>query len=89
MNRRHLIVASALAAIVSAGAFGAIGGSTASAEEINFEKCYGVAKAGYNDCQTATSSCAGTSKVDNQSDAWILVPEGTCSKIAGGSTSPS
>jgi uncharacterized membrane protein len=48
------------------------------------EKCYGVAKAGGNDCQTAASSCAGTSKRDNQPDAWIYLPAGTCAKIVGG-----
>jgi uncharacterized membrane protein len=48
------------------------------------EKCYGVAKAGKNDCQTASSSCAGTSKKDSQVDSWIGVPKGTCEKIAGG-----
>lgn len=55
-------------------------------DHAEMEKCYGVAKAGKNDCQTATSSCAGTSKVDGQKDAWILVPAGTCDKLAGGST---
>ncbi|MGE0715239.1 MAG: DUF2282 domain-containing protein [Alphaproteobacteria bacterium] len=49
------------------------------------EKCYGVAKAGQNDCQTATSSCAGTSKRDSQADAYIYVPAGTCDRIVGGS----
>ena len=49
------------------------------------EKCYGIAKAGKNDCQTATSSCAGTSKKDAQADAWISVPAGACAKIVGGS----
>jgi uncharacterized membrane protein len=47
------------------------------------EKCYGVSKAGQNDCQTDTSSCAGTTKKDNQPDAWIAVPKGTCQKIVG------
>lgn len=48
------------------------------------EKCYGVATAGKNDCQTATSSCAGTSKSNRQVDAFIAVPKGSCAKIAGG-----
>lgn len=48
------------------------------------EKCYGVAKAGKNDCQTATSSCAGTSKKDHEASAWLSVPKGTCDKIVGG-----
>ena len=51
----------------------------------NMEKCYGVAKAGRNDCQTDHSSCAGTSKTDRQPDAWISVPKGTCDKVMGGS----
>ena len=50
----------------------------------NMEKCFGVSKAGKNDCQTASSSCAGTSKKDAQADAWISVPKGTCEKITGG-----
>jgi uncharacterized membrane protein len=48
------------------------------------EKCYGVAKAGKNDCETMNSSCAGTSRRNSQSDAWIYVPKGTCDKVVGG-----
>ncbi len=62
--------------------------SPAQAAEGKVEKCYGVVKAGKNDCQTATSSCAGTSKADGQGDAWIYVPKGTCDKLVGGSVSP-
>ena len=61
-------------------------GAAAQAQS-NVEKCYGVAKAGKNDCQTATSSCAGTSKKDAQADAWISVPKGTCDKLIGGKLS--
>lgn len=49
------------------------------------EKCYGIAKAGQNDCGTATHSCAGESKKDNDKKEWILVPAGLCEKIVGGS----
>lgn len=49
------------------------------------EKCYGIAKAGMNDCQTTTASCAGSATQDNQSDAFLFVPMGTCHKIVGGS----
>jgi len=46
------------------------------------EKCYGVAQAGKNDCKAgAGTSCAGTSKVAYQGDAWKLVKAGTCTKI--------
>jgi uncharacterized membrane protein len=46
------------------------------------EKCYGVAKAGQNDCAAgAGTSCAGTSSADYQGDAWTLVDKGTCTSI--------
>lgn len=53
-----------------------------------YEKCYGVAKAGRNDCFFAANSCAGTATQDDLPDAWIYVPKGTCEKITGGSTAP-
>ena len=46
------------------------------------EKCFGVSLAGKNDCKAgAGTSCAGTSKVNYQRNAWKLVPAGTCVKI--------
>ena len=75
------IIASALIAAV------ALAGS-ANAQDAKTEKCFGVAKAGKNDCQTATSSCAGTSKKDGQTDAWLSVPAGACAKINGGMLTP-
>ncbi len=86
INTRTLI-GSALAAATSLAASGAIAGPAAQ-PDFSFEKCYGVVKAGQNDCQTATHSCAGTSTADNQGDAWIYVPAGTCGKISGGSNEP-
>ncbi len=69
---------------------GALGITTAAVaeEKPKLEKCYGVAKAGKNDCQTASSSCAGTAKADNLADAWVYLPAGSCDKIAGGSIEP-
>ena len=58
------------------------------AQEPTTEKCFGIAKAGKNDCQTTTSSCAGTSRKDAQVDSWLAVPKGVCLKIAGGSLTP-
>jgi uncharacterized membrane protein len=76
MSSARIAIAAALAAALAAPA--AVQAQGAS------EKCYGVAKAGKNDCQTDHSSCAGTSKKDAQTDAWIAVPKGTCAKIVGG-----
>jgi len=52
------------------------------------EKCFGIAAAGQNDCQTATHSCAGEAKIAAESDSWIYVPAGTCTKINGASLTP-
>ena len=79
MKTTQLMLASAIAALVA---------SPAVAQKAESEKCYGIVKAGKNDCQTATSSCAGTSKTDGQKDAWIAVPKGTCEKIVGASMTP-
>jgi uncharacterized membrane protein len=70
-NRVALAAAFALAACAA----------SAHAEDAKkpMEKCYGVALAGHNDCAAgAGTSCAGTSKVDYQGDAWVLVEKGTC-----------
>lgn len=76
MNTTRFAIASALVAALAL--------PTAVQAQGNMEKCYGIAKAGKNDCQTAKSSCAGTSKKDAQPDAWISVPKGACDKIIGG-----
>jgi len=85
MNTK-LIVASAVAAALTAPF--AVGAQPVTAPQFKAEKCYGVAKAAKNDCQTANSSCAGTSKRDAQGDAWIYVPAGTCERIVNGSLQP-
>ena len=87
INTRSLI-GSALAAATTLGATAVAFAGPAAQPEYSFEKCYGVVKAGQNDCQTATHSCAGTSTADNQTDAWVYVPAGTCGKLAGGSNEP-
>ena len=50
------------------------------------EKCFGVSKAGQNDCAAGPGTvCAGTSTVDAQGNAWMYVPKGSCEKLVGGS----
>lgn len=51
------------------------------------EKCYGIVKAGQNDCNTATQSCAGSATKDKQRDAFIFLPKGTCERIVDGKLS--
>jgi uncharacterized membrane protein len=85
--KASLIAASAMAAAL---ALPIVAQAGPAAVPTNFtpEKCYGIAKAGLNDCQTATHSCAGTSTADMDKASWIYVPAGTCAKIADGSTTP-
>ncbi len=52
------------------------------------EKCYGVVKAGKNDCGTSKHACAGQAATDGAGDEWLNVPKGTCEKIVGGSLKP-
>ena len=60
----------------------------APAPPIKSEKCFGIAAAGQNDCQTATHSCAGEARAGAAGDSWIYVPAGTCLKVNGGSLTP-
>jgi uncharacterized membrane protein len=53
-----------------------------------YEKCFGIVRGGQNDCFSPANSCGKTSKRDNDPNAWIYVPAGTCDKIVGGSTAP-
>jgi uncharacterized membrane protein len=85
MNRpTAMLIAAAVTSAVTAAAI-AQTPTPAPKPSFQSEKCFGVAKAGRNDCETRNSSCAGTSKRDNQGDAWTYLPVGTCAKIVGGS----
>lgn len=69
-----LALGAALAVTATAG--------TAQAADTEQEKCYGVSLAGQNDCKAGPgTSCAGTSRIDYQGNAWSLVPKGTCEQI--------
>jgi uncharacterized membrane protein len=76
-----LMVCAAVAGVVALAATSAF-----AADKAAMEKCYGVAAAHQNDCQTASNSCAGSSEKDRQADAFVLLPKGLCQKIAGGTT---
>jgi len=72
-NKALFVAAAAATALV-----GAVTGAAAQEQE----KCYGVALAGENDCAAGPgTTCAGTSKVDYQGNAWKLVPAGTCEEM--------
>lgn len=67
-------------------ALGALGMSAHAADDPNTEKCYGIAKAGKNDCAGAQHACSGQSKAGmNVAKEFIKLPKGTCDRIQGGS----
>nr|WP_316639383.1 DUF2282 domain-containing protein [uncultured Roseateles sp.] len=79
MNQK-LIVSSALASVLALGLVG-----HAAAQDKPKEKCFGIVKAGQNDCAnlSGSHSCAGQSKVDMGADEWKYVPKGTCKDMKG------
>jgi uncharacterized membrane protein len=86
--RKNRLIASAMIAALAVPLVSNGQAGPAPKPKFESEKCYGISKAGKNDCQTANSSCAGTSRRDGQKDAWIYVPAGTCDKLVGGSMQP-
>lgn len=80
-----------LSAIFGAAAMAVAGSAAYAADSKSMdkpatEKCYGVAKAGKNDCAAAGHSCAGQSTKDMDKASWVSLPAGVCAKLAGGST---
>jgi uncharacterized membrane protein len=82
MNQR-LIASSALASVLALGLLS--GAQAADDKAAGKEKCFGIAKAGQNDCAnlSGTHSRAGQSKAENGADEWKYVAKGTCAKLGG------
>jgi uncharacterized membrane protein len=80
MKNSHAIVTTAITGLLALG-IAAVNSAYAADEE----KCYGIAKAGQNACNSNPDmhSCAGHSKVDNDPNDFIPVPQGTCLKVGG------
>lgn len=77
------------AAIAGVLALGVLSAAPAyAADDGAKEKCFGVAKAGQNDCAAGKHACAGQSTADNDPLSWKYVAKGTCEKIGGKPTAP-
>ncbi|QDQ27318.1 DUF2282 domain-containing protein [Chitinimonas arctica] len=83
MDKKHALIAGALTSLIALS----LSGGAMADEKAAKEKCYGVAKAGKNDCASANGShsCAAQTKIDNDPNDWKYVAKGTCDKM-GGST---
>lgn len=88
MKTTRALITTAVAAAFSVPLFTSAQTGPAPVPKFEHEKCFAIARAAKNDCQTANSSCAGTSKRDKQGDAWVYVPKGTCEKLVDGSVQP-
>jgi len=86
MNHQARIQA-AVAGIVALG-FASLVAAQPVPQKAGTEKCYGVAKAGKNDCGTAKHACAGMAKTDNDPAEWKYVAKGTCAKMGGKMMAP-
>jgi uncharacterized membrane protein len=84
MLSKKLILAAAIGGLVSFATAANAADAAAGAAPAT-EKCFGVAKAGKNDCASNGHSCAGQSKTDANGKEWIKLPAGTCERIAGAS----
>lgn len=62
-----------------------VAGANQEAQAADKEKCYGIVKAGANDCGANGHSCAGQAEVDNDPNEWVYMPKGLCERIAGAS----
>ena len=82
MNQRALIAAAAASVLMSTVAFAA---SHAAAPAAAKEKCFGIVKAGQNDCAnlSGSHSCAGQSKLSDDKGEWKYVVKGTCASMKG------
>jgi uncharacterized membrane protein len=86
---KQLFIQSALASMLAFGAISAVHAGPV-APDPSKDKCFGVAKAGQNDCASATGShsCAGTATKDKDPGDWKYVEKGTCEKMGGTMTPP-
>lgn len=85
-SKRGLVASAVAAAIAAPAIVFSQGQGPAKMPTFKAEKCYGIAKAGKNDCaSTGNNSCAGMSKVNGDKKAWLFVPAGYCERIVNGS----
>jgi len=82
MKTRQILSATAMAAVMAVAASSAYAADMPMKESM--EKCYGVVKAGKNDCKSNAHSCAGHAANSGDADEFIMVPQGLCEKLASG-----
>jgi len=87
MNLKKVTIAAAVGSLLALGSLAASAADDMGAAGAK-DKCYGIAKAGKNDCASAAHSCAGQSTKDNDASDWKYVPKGECEKMGGKTQAP-
>ena len=82
MSHQATTVCAAVAMLLATGAAAPAAAHNPTADAAT-EKCYGIAKAGQNDCGTSKHECATLAKVDRDPEDWKMVPKGACDKQGG------
>lgn len=80
MTKKQALISTAVSSLLAVGALAM--STQASAQDM--EKCYGVVKAGANDCAGPGHTCQGQAATDASAEEFILLPAGTCDRISGG-----
>jgi uncharacterized membrane protein len=88
MTAASASVASLLSALALSAALSTPAHAGPVAQPSGSEKCYGIAKAGKNDCAAGAHSCAGQGTKSSDKSSFVYLPSGACEKIVGASTSP-
>ena len=88
MKSNSKVICAAVSSLLSMGLLAGTANAAESKDGGKMEKCYGVAKAGKNDCAANGHACAGQAKTDGDGNEWISLPAGTCERLINGSTNP-
>ena len=85
--KQQTTIQAAIAGLFALGLAGSVAAGPV-APDATKDKCFGIAKAGQNDCAAGKHACAGQSTVDNDPMSWKYVAKGTCDKVGGKEMAP-
>ncbi len=85
MTKKDVLITAAVSSLFGIGALVLSTQAGAQADpQPGADKCYGVVKAGQNDCAGAGHTCQGQATADGSAEEWIFVPAGTCERLVDG-----
>ena len=85
MSTRKILITTAVGALLTLAQASLRAQQPAASPQYDAERCFGVARAGKNDCAANGHACQGQAKRDQNPREWLFVPTGTCERIVGGS----